>query len=171
MKKTLLAKLIVMLLAGMTATQSDGDRCHVYVVDVARAQKTLAEFRESGSVEADKKALSVGQTVFPEFRTVVGEEELTTKSYRFPGSKLMITASVFYTDESMASSEGQDSMLLGIVVSPRAHPDALSVPNNAVAEITSKGSDTARAKKHVMVNGRLYLVGIECRRKASKPSQ
>lgn len=169
MKKILFAKLMMLMLAALTAAQSNGDRCHVYLVDVARAQKTLDAFRESGNDEADAKTLSVGQTVFPEFRTVVGEEELTTKNYRFPGSRLMITASVFYTDESMASSEGQDSMVLGIVVSPRSHPNALSEPNNAMAELTSIGSDTARAKKYLKVNGRLFLVGIECRRKESKP--
>lgn len=135
-------------------------------MDVAKATKAAESFRESGKAEPDAKALSAGQTVFPEFRSVIGEEELTTKTYRLPGSNLTITASVYYTDESMASVHGSDSMLVGIVVSPRAQKDALSAENNAVSEITyGDNVDTVRAKKYLKVKGRLYLVGIECRRK------
>jgi hypothetical protein len=170
MRTIFLAKLMILLLAGAGAAQNQGDLCHVYVVDVERAQKTLENFRETGNAEADAKTLSVGQTLFPEFRTVIGEEKLTTHSYPFPGSKLFITASVFYTDESMASAEISDSMLLGIMVSPKAQKDALSSENNSVAEITMNGRDTARAKKYVRVNGRRYLVGIECRCKERKES-
>ena len=116
----------------------------------------------------DAKALAVGQTVFAEFYPVMGEEELTTKTYRFPGTRLMITASVYYTDESMASAEGSDSMTISIAVSPRSLKNALTAENNASSEITSNDRlDTIRAKKYMRVNGRLYLVGIECRRKTS----
>jgi hypothetical protein len=108
--------------------------------------------------------LSVGQTVFPEFKPAVGEEELTTKTYRFPGNNLMITASVYYTDESMASTGGNDSMLVGIAVSSKGLRDALSAANNAVSEVTNNDNlDTVRAKKYLRVNGRLHLLGIECR--------
>ncbi|PYS46702.1 MAG: hypothetical protein DMF68_18365 [Acidobacteria bacterium] len=103
------------------------------------------------------------QTMFPDFRTIIGEEELTTKTYQFPGSDLIITASVYYTDESMASSQTNDSMLLGIMVSQKAGKDATSDENSAIVEVTySDGTDTVRAKKYIKVNGRLYLVGIEC---------
>ena len=143
--------------------ESRGDICHVYVVDGAKVRKALDEYRDTGNPEADNKALAAATTGFPEFRTEVGEEALTTKTYRFPGSNLTITASVYYTDESLASSEGVDSMLLGIAVSPSARKDAISAEDNAVSEITLNGRDTVRAKKYVKVNRRLYLVGIECR--------
>ncbi|HEU0144058.1 MAG TPA: hypothetical protein VFQ47_04670 [Nitrososphaera sp.] len=171
MKKIFLAKLIILSLVSGTSAQNQGDLCHVYVVDVEKARKAFDNFRETGNAQADAKALSVGQVVFPEFRTVIGEEELTTKSYPFPGSNLVITASVFYTDESMASSEGADSMLLGVIVSPKAQKDALSSENNSVAEITLNDRDTVRAKKYVKVNSRLYLVGIECHCKERKESK
>ena len=163
----------VMILAGvvLVAAQNQGDRCHVYLVDVEKARKALESFRETGNAAADAKALSVGQVVFPEFLTVLGEEELTTRSYPFPGSNLIITASVYYTDESMASSESSDSMILGIVVSPKAQKDALSSENNSVAETTANDRDTVRAKKYVRVKRRLYLVGIECRCKEKKESE
>lgn len=147
----------------MAEAQDRSDRCHVYVVDVAKARKASENFRDTGNAEADAKALSVGQIVFSEFRPVSGEEELTTKTYRFPGSSLIITSSVYYTDESMASAEGSDSMLVGIVVSSKPQRDAIAAENNAVSEVTRNGDlDTVRAKKYMRVNGRLYLVGIEC---------
>jgi hypothetical protein len=164
MKRIVIANLTIMLILSTAGAQSRGDVCHVYVLDVAKARKAAANFNETGDAEADKKALSVGQTLFPEFHTVVGEEELTTKTYRFPGSNLIITASVYYTDESMASTEGSDSMLVSIVVSPRPLKDALSAENNAVSELTNNDKlDTVRAKKYLRVNNRLYMLGIECR--------
>ncbi len=171
MKRIILANLIVLLLSTVVVAQNQGDTCHVYILDVVKARKAFDEFHETGNAQADAKALSVGQTLFPEFRTVVGEEELTTKTYPFPSSNLIITASVYYTDESMASSEGADSMLLGIVLSSKAQRDAISAENNAVAEVTDNdNTDTVRAKKYVKVNGRLYLVGIECHcKERSKP--
>lgn len=68
----------------------------------------------------------------------------------------------------MASSEGVDSMQIGVAVSEKAQKDALSSENNSVAEITLNQRDTVRTKKYLRVNGRLYLVGMECRCKASK---
>ncbi len=147
---------------GAQTAQSQGDVCHVYVVDVEKARKAFEEYRNTGNPEADEKALAASQTLFPEFTTEIGEEVLTTKTYPFPDSNLVITASVYYTDESMASSQMVDSMLLGIAVSNSAHEDAISLEDNAVAEVTLNDRDTIRAKKFLKVNGRLYLTGIEC---------
>lgn len=169
MKRTLIALLLIMLAGTIALSQSRSDVCHVYVVDVAKAKKTMENFRESGNLATDAKTLSASQTVFPEFRPTIGEEELTTKTYRFPRSRQVITASVYYTDESMGSAEGNDSMLLGVVVSPRAQKDAITTENNTVSEVTYNDKvDTVRAKKYLRVDGRLFLVGIECRCKERK---
>ena len=163
MRRIIIAKLMVFLLLSIAGAQTRSDVCHVYVVDVAQARKVAESFRETGSAEADAKAMSKGQTVFPEFSPVRGEEELTTKTYRLPGSSLIITASVYYTDESMASAEGADSMLVGVVMSPQPQQNAISAESNAVSEVTYNDNlDTVRAKKYVRVKGLLYLVGIEC---------
>ena len=164
MRKFVFAKLVIVLMLGTASAQSQGDVCHVYVLDVAKAKRAAASFTETGNAAADAKALSAGQTVFPDFYPVMGEEELTTKTYRFPGTRLMIIASVYYTDESMASEEGSDSMIISIAVAPKVLRDALTAENNAAAELTSHKLDTVRAKKYMRVNGRLYLLGIECRR-------
>src|SRR5258707_8442598 len=164
MKRIILANVIALFVLAIAPAQTRKDACHVYVVDAELAKKAFEEYRATGNSETDAKALAVGQTVFPEFKPVIGEEEFTTKTYSFPKSRLIITASVYYTDESMASVEGVDSMLVGIVVGPKAQRDAISAENNAVSEVTDTDQlDTVRAKKYVKVNGRLYLVGIECR--------
>jgi hypothetical protein len=165
MRKFLIAKLVILLMLGTASAQSQRDVCHVYVLDVAKAKRAAASFTETGNAAADAKALSAGQTLFPEFYPVTGEEELTTKTYRFPGARLIIIASVYYTDESMASAEGSDSMTLSVAVAPKVLKEALTAENNAAAEVTSDKLDTVRAKKYLRVNGRLYLLGIECRRR------
>jgi hypothetical protein len=153
------------------AQQQRKDVCHVYVVDVARAKRAFDTVSQTDNEDAIKKALSAGQTLFPEFRPTIGEEELTTKHYSFPGSKLIITASIYYTDESMAShGHGEsvshsDSMIIGVTVSKRAKRNAIdaSAGNNAIAEVTDdQYTNKVRAKKYVTLRGRVYLVGIEC---------
>ena len=172
MGRIIIASLIVLLPLSMVGAQTRSDVCHVYVVDVEKAQKAYEGYRETGNAEADAKALLVGQTQFPAFHPVTGEEELTTKTYPFPGSDLIITASVYYTDESMKSAAGFDSMLVGVVTSLKAQPDATSAENNAVSEVTDNDNlDTVRAKKYVKVKDRLYLVGIECHCKEGKKAK
>src|SRR6185436_16642376 len=163
-----LISLFTLLSVNAATAQKNNDRCHVYVVDVEKTRKILEDFKTTGNSVTDAKLLAAGQTVFPEFRPVIGEEELTTKSYPFPESDLIITASVYYTDESMASSRGNDSMQLGIVVSPKAQKNALSVDGSSITEITLNDRDTVRAKKFLTVKGRLYLVDVECRCRETK---
>ena len=149
----------IIICLGVTATaQAQGDVCHVYVVDSALAER----FREASEKEQARLA-KAAETDFPEFRPVTGEEELTTKTYRFPRSKLIITASVFYTDESLRSVKTADSIIVAVVVSPKRQREALSAENNAVAETTYTSNPiTIQARKFVRVNKRFYAVGIEC---------
>ena len=168
--KTVHASLLLVFLAYGVAAQTGADSCHVYVVDLAKSTRALKTVEKAESEEAVTKALSVAQTIFPEFRPTIGEEELTTKHYSFPGSKLVITASVYYTDESMAShGEGasasrNDSILIGIIVSSRGEESAIEPQaGNAITEVTyDQYTNTIRAKQYVKVRGRMYLVGIEC---------
>jgi transposase-like protein len=168
--KTVLAFLLLVFLAYGVAAQTGADACHVYVVDLAKSTRALKTLEKAESEEAVAKALSAAQTIFPEFRPAIGEEELTTKHYSFPGSKLVITASVYYTDESMAShgegaaSSRNDSMLIGITVANRGKASAIEPQaGNAITEVTyDQHTNKIRAKQHVKVRGRMYLVGIEC---------
>jgi hypothetical protein len=170
--RILATALFILMILTVATAQTRVDRCHVFVVDVKKAGKAINGFRETGNAGIDAKAVSIGQKMFPEFRPLIGEEELTTKTYRFPRSNLIITASVFYTDESMASSQTNDSMLLGIVVSRRAHGDATVGPGAVFTDVTyNDGTDTVRVHKNMMVNGRLYIVGLECHCKEKPRSE
>ncbi|MBA2734070.1 MAG: hypothetical protein H0U54_14475 [Acidobacteria bacterium] len=168
MVKIALVSFLLIVLSVTAIAQTGKDACHVYVVDAAKARQA---FEGTGSEEAELKALSAAQIVFPDFFPVIGEEELTTKHYAFPGSKLVITASVFYTDESMASQGEKasksraDSMIIGVTVSNRAKPDATSeaAGESVIAEVTyDEYTNKVRAKKYIRIRGRSYLLGIEC---------
>ena len=164
------APLLLIFFAYGVAAQTGADACHVYVLDLAKSNRALKTAEKAESEEAVAKALASAQTIFPEFRPTIGEEELTTKHYSFPGSKLVITASVYYTDESMAShgeeaaSSRNDSMLIGITVANRAKASAIEPQaGNAITEVTyDQYTNKIRAKQHLKVLGRMYLVGIEC---------
>ena len=155
-----LAFSIFFCLGALSLANAQDAVCQVYVVDSAMAE----QWDNAGSDEERTKLAKAAQTIFPEFKPTVGEEETTTKTYRFPRSKLIITASVFYTDESLGTSKGADSIFVAVAVAPKRFRQALSATNNAVAEAAITGKPYAiRAKKWLRVNGRLYVVGIECR--------
>jgi len=176
--KTVHVPLLLIFLAYGVAAQTGADACHVYVVDLAKSARALQTAERAESEEALAKALSAAQTIFPEFQPIIGEEKLTTRHYSFPGSKLVITASVYYTDESMAShgeeadSSRNDSMLIGIIVANRGKASAIEPQaGNAITEVTyDQHTNKIRAKQHVNVDGRMYLVGIECDCMAGKKS-
>ena len=149
----------IFIVVGLRSTaQAQSDVCHVFVVDSALAER----YREASAKEQARLARAA-ETIFPEFHPTIGEEELTTKTYRFPRSELIITASIFYTDESLRSVKSADSIIVAVVVSSRRLREALSAENNAVAETTYTSNPiTIQARKFVRVNNRLYAVGIEC---------
>jgi hypothetical protein len=97
-----------------------------------------------------------------EFVPTMSEEELTNKSFRLPGSKLRLVASVFPTDESMHSANGADSLKLGLGVSRKLGVNAFDIANNAVAEVTLSVLDTARVERTIYVGHRLMLTRLEC---------
>ena len=138
--------IIAAALLGFTLCSNDvlaqrgSDNCEMYVVD--------------GDAKKD--------VMLETFTTIIGEEELTNKTYPFLKTGLFITASVYYTDESMASEHGYDSMMLGVAVSKKPLDDAFSTPNNAFAEVTLATLDMIRAKMYYKVKGKTYLIGVQC---------
>ena len=166
---------LVLLMTLSTIGAANGraaqDRCHVYAVDVAAAKRAL---ELSGDEQAQIKAMKAAETMFPEFVLTPKEEELTTKHFRLPGSTQVITASVYYTDESMASAEGSDSIIVGVAVGPREIENAVAFPamNSSIAETVYGGhTGKVRAKQYVKINGKLFLVGIECDCGVKSPPQ
>lgn len=163
MLKVKLSILILLVASQSAAAQSLADACHVYLIDVEEAQKAFDAYDRATNDEQREKVLSGGVKILGEFSTKVAEEEMTTKTYQFPGSSHVITASVYYTDEMMASTNTFDTMLLGIVVADKAQEGAINAPNSAVAEVTyNKFTDVVRVKTNVKIKNRAYLVGLQC---------
>ena len=178
MKKLLLFVVSFVLALPMSSNSSSspkGNKCHVYILDVEKLTKfretiDLDKFSKLSKEEQEKVSANSGLTMFGEFETKLCEECTTTKTYNFPGSELKITATVFYTDESMASITTVESMLVGIAIDKKAYEEALSAPDNAYSEITfNQYTDAIRVKKNIKVKRREYVVGIECHCLEEKP--
>jgi hypothetical protein len=150
--------------------QTKADYCHVYLMDEDEVIKA-SEATTKIDVEAANKALLAGKTVngltiLGRFTPAIEEERLTTKNYPIIGTKRIVIASVFYTDESMFSSKTKvaDSVLISIAVSDKPHDSALEVLGSVNVEVTyTEYTDTVRQKTRFLSKGRSYLVGVECR--------
>src|SRR5215510_6418809 len=159
------AILIVFFAPALAAGQNLSDYCHVYTIDMKLAEKVLMKCPAVNEQE-EAKLMEGGIIIVGRFSPKIYEEELTTRTYRLPGTDQVITASVFYTDEMMYSTrlDTQNSMLVGIAVSKKAHDSAFEAKNNSVAEITyTEHTDTIRVKTQAHAKGRQWLVGLECR--------
>jgi len=102
------------------------------------------------------------------FNTVIGEEELTTRVFRLPRTKLYIIAGVFYTDESMASGSGADSISLELSLSRGQKRDVLRSLKWAGAEMPLNGFDVGRVSLIVGVSGHPKMVLMECRKQVRR---
>jgi hypothetical protein len=144
MKRLYPTCLIVILVCASAAFAQSGnsDRCEVALTDVktGRSQKLGT------------------------FTTVIAEEELTTRVFRLPGTKLNIVAAVFYTDESMASERGADSISLELSLSRGQKRDVLRSLSWGEAEMPLNGFDVGRVSLIVRVNGHPKMVLMECRK-------
>jgi hypothetical protein len=140
--KTLCACMLLLWASTTFAQQSNSDRCTVTVADVQT-----------------KKSAELGS-----FDTIIAEEELTTKAFRVPRTALFIVASVFYTDESMASEKGSDSVSLELALSKGKQRDVLRSLSWAAAELPLSTFDVGRVTMLIKVNGRPQLVLMQCKK-------
>jgi hypothetical protein len=144
------------------------DLCHVYVLDPEQAQRLMQELlsmRDPTEAQALalKKKYPAAEQILGEFEAIVGEEELTTKSYQVPGTRQYVTASVYYTDEMMRSDGHSDSMNLAIVISSQRHENAMLVDNNSTSQVSyNSHTDKIQVKSRIRIDGRLKLIGLEC---------
>lgn len=136
--------LVVMVVCAfpILAQSGNSDRCQVALTDIKTGKST-----ELGT-----------------FTTVIAEEELTTRVFRLPGTKLYVVAGVFYTDESMASERGADSISLELSLSRGQKRDVLRSLSWVEAEMPLNGFDVGRVSLIVRVNGHPKMVLMECRK-------
>lgn len=143
MSKILRVGCLLSLCASAAFAQSrNSDRCVVTAVDMRT-----------------KKSAELGS-----FTTVIAEEELTTKAFHLPRTGLFIVASVFYTDESMASEQGADSVSLELALSKSKERDVLASLSWAQAEMPVSTFYVGRVTMLIKTNGRSQLVLMECRK-------
>jgi len=133
---------LLALPAPVIAQSGNSDRCEVGIANL-KTQKTV---------------------MLGTFTTTLGEEELTTKAFRLPHSNLFIVASVFYTDESLASEKGADSILLELLLSSTVKRNILRSRGSAEAEIPLNGFDVGRVSMLIRARGHPELVIMECRK-------
>src|SRR5215210_451572 len=143
MNKSLCSIFLLLFCAPSRFAQSgNSDRCEVAIVDINT-----------------KKSTELGT-----FSTVIAEEELTTRAFRLPRTNLFIVASVFYTDESMASEKGADSVSLELALSRSRKRNVLRSLSWAEAEMPLNGFDVGRVTMMIKANGRPQLVVMECKK-------
>lgn len=155
--RRLFTRWLVVLLIGILwpsiamSRSSSSDHCEVQLLDITG--------RKIQNIE-NLQAKPLGN-----FDTVIAEEQLTTRVFRLPKTSLFLIASVWYTDESMASDKGQDSTSLELMVSRKSNRDFSTALNFSESEMPTNGFDAGRVSTLVKSMGRTLYVIMECRRK------
>ena len=132
---------------------ANSDHCEVQLLDI-----TSRKIQKLENVPAK----SLGN-----FDTVMAEEEATTRVFRLPKTSLFLIASVWYTDESMASDKGADSVSLELMVSKKPKRDFSVALYFADSETPVNGFDVGRVAALFKSMGRTMYVVMQCRRKNS----
>ena len=151
MKSTLLILFALLLLGSTTYAQSsNSDHCEVGALDITG----------KNAISVDKgKEIQLGK-----FDTTIGEEVATTKVFRLPRTALFVIASVWYTDESMASNKGADSISLELTVSAKRKRDVLTSLTYADAEMPLNGFEVVRVTTKIKAGQKSFLLVMECRK-------
>lgn len=160
MLRIMMTSLLFLQLLHSTALSQHENKegCHVYVVDVEKA-KAFEDFTDAQLKECQKNPEKCGIRDFPNFIPKMGEEELTTQTYKFPWAPLTITATVFITDEMWMG----DSATLTITLAQSSPKDVQADENSAQTDIVlNEKGNAARVKRYFRVRNRQYLVGLEC---------
>jgi hypothetical protein len=140
----------LLLFTGVSFAQTGvSDRCKVFVVNITGKNPSDAKF---------SNAIELGA-----FDTIAGEEERTTKTYRLPNTRLYVIASVWYTDESLASAKGADSISLELLIGRQPRRDMLRSLTYADAEMPVVGFDVGRVTTSIKTGKRTRVVLMECR--------
>jgi len=93
----------------------------------------------------------------------VGEEERVTRFFRLPKTGWFVVASLYATDESMASRNGADSIDLELSLAKRRKRNIFVSPSYASSETPFNSFDVARVSMMVHVNGHREMVVMECK--------
>ncbi len=159
MFRILMSLLFLLLISPLAIlSQHDKEGCHVYVVDTDKI-KPIDSLTPAQLKECEKNPEKCGIKDFPNFIPKMGEEELTTISYKFPWDSLMITATVFMTDEMWIGNTA--TLTITLAEGPPTYVQADE--NSAQADIVlSANGNAAKVKRYYRIKNRQYLVGLQC---------
>jgi hypothetical protein len=104
-----------------------------------------------------------------EFKPLTGEEELTHKTLDIPGTRLKLHAIVFFTDESLASNAGNDSIELTLAVSDTRQQKRGQLSKKAVAEVTLNSFDTAVVSSPIQAGKKHFAAVMQCQGTEKQP--
>ena len=93
----------------------------------------------------------------------VGEEERVTRFFRLPKTGWFVVASLYSTDESMASKNGPDSIDLELSLAKRRKRNIFISPSYASSETPFNPFDIARVSMMVHLDGHREMVVMECK--------
>lgn len=150
--------------AAIPIPTGDGDHCHLYKVPAGLTAEDLRSIDFTATEEEiDEQASRLGVKEFGQFVTKIGEEELTRMVFDIPDTSLKATAAVFYTDESLVTAEGWDSIVLALVAAPQEVENPFMEPGAAIFEgnYTEK---TGMVRVRTVVDSRegQFLIGLQC---------
>ena len=92
----------------------------------------------------------------------VGEEERINKYFRLPKTNWFVVASLYSSDESLASRNGADSLDLELSLARKRRRNILVSPAYASAEAPLNSFDVARVSMIAKVGGHRQMVVLEC---------
>jgi hypothetical protein len=92
----------------------------------------------------------------------VSEEERINEYFRLPKTNWFIVASLYSSDESLASRNGADSLDLELSLAKKRRRNILVSPVSASAEAPFNSFDVGRVSMIAKVGGHRQLVVLEC---------
>jgi hypothetical protein len=93
----------------------------------------------------------------------IGEEETISKYFRLPKTKWFVVATLYSTDESLASKSGADSFDMELSLSTRRKRNIFASPAYASAETPFNIFDVGRVSMITRAGGHRQMVIMECR--------
>jgi len=149
MKKTLFASLLLLFSSSLCSAQSNVHRCEVSITDFNIDDKI-----KLGSLTAN-----------------VEPEKLSIKAFRFPDTKLFVTASVLYMQASpYIKGSPPVEMILTLALSRKAYsaiePEMkmADVITNARATVSLKAFEEAEIETIYLGKPEAVIVTLECRK-------
>jgi len=115
--------------------------------------------------EADTKTyeakLALVDLTIGRFQVAPALKAVTTESYLLPGTDLVVSASVLYTERSLPLSKY--AVTLAVVLAKGPVPNAIEDTGAALAE-TSLEPDTfiVSVRQRFLLEGKPWMVGVQC---------